>query len=107
MHFSASHSLTQPLLDCILYLTLTDMQDVLTLTQYPYDPGTLPRSDKSVYPWASVSEIQPTMLPKSLLAIAEQMNGLLQFDFCSCSTSAGYAGCSKHVMSSCCKYSTV
>ncbi len=35
MHFSASRSLTQPLLDCILYLTLT---------QYPYDPGTLPSS---------------------------------------------------------------
>jgi len=35
MHFSASCSLTQPLLDCILYLQLT---------QYPYDPGTLPSS---------------------------------------------------------------
>ena len=35
MHFSALRSLTQPLLDCILYLTLT---------QYPYDPGTLPSS---------------------------------------------------------------
>ena len=35
MHFSASRSLTQPLLGCILYPTLT---------QYPYDPGTLPSS---------------------------------------------------------------
>ncbi len=35
MHFSALRSLTQPLVDCILYLTLT---------QYPYDPGTLPSS---------------------------------------------------------------
>jgi len=35
MHFNALRSLTQPLLDCILYLTLT---------QYPYDPGTLPSS---------------------------------------------------------------
>ncbi len=35
MHFSALRSLTQPLLDCILYLTLTP---------YPYDPGTLPSS---------------------------------------------------------------
>ena len=34
-HFSASRGLTQPLLDCILYLTLI---------QYPYDPGTLPSS---------------------------------------------------------------
>jgi len=33
MHFNASHSLTQPLLDCMLYLT-----------QYLYDPGTLPTS---------------------------------------------------------------
>jgi len=33
MHFNASRSLTQPLLDCMLYLT-----------QYPYDPGTLPSS---------------------------------------------------------------
>ena len=32
MHFNASHSLTQSLLDCILHLTLI---------QYPYDPGTL------------------------------------------------------------------
>ncbi len=37
MHFSASRSLTQPLLDCIRIL-------YLTLTQYPYDPGTLPSS---------------------------------------------------------------
>ena len=50
MHFSASRSLTQPLLDCILYLTLI---------RYPYDPGTLASSAKSVYPWESVSEIQP------------------------------------------------
>ena len=35
MHFSASCSLTQPLLDCILYLTLI---------RYPYDPGTLASS---------------------------------------------------------------
>jgi len=35
MHFSALRSLTQPLLDCRLYLTLT---------QYPYDSGTLPSS---------------------------------------------------------------
>ncbi len=35
MNFSASRSLPQPLFDCILYLTLT---------QYPYDPGTLPGS---------------------------------------------------------------
>ncbi len=34
-HFNALRSLTQPLLDCILYLTLT---------QCPYDPGTLPSS---------------------------------------------------------------
>jgi len=34
MHFSASRSLTQPLLDCMRIL-------YLTLTQYPYDPGTL------------------------------------------------------------------
>ena len=33
MHFNALRSLTQPLLDCILYLT----QDF-------YDPGTLPSS---------------------------------------------------------------
>ncbi len=33
MHFNASRSLTQPLLDCILYLT-----------QYLYDPGILPSS---------------------------------------------------------------
>ncbi len=33
MHFNASRSLTQPLLDCILYLT-----------QYLYDPGNLPSS---------------------------------------------------------------
>ncbi len=33
MHFNALRSLTQPLLDCILYLT-----------QHPYDPGTLPGS---------------------------------------------------------------
>ncbi len=45
MHFNASRSLTQPLLDCILYLT-----------QYFYDSGTLP--SKLVYPWESVSEIQ-------------------------------------------------
>ena len=37
MHFSASRSLTQPLLGCIRML-------YLTLTQYPYDPGTLPSS---------------------------------------------------------------
>ncbi len=37
MHFSASRSLTQPLLDCIRILYLTQ-------TQYPYDPGTLPSS---------------------------------------------------------------
>ena len=37
MHFNASHSLTQPLLGCIHIL-------YLTLTQYPYDPGTLPSS---------------------------------------------------------------
>ena len=35
MHFNASRSLTQTLLDCILYLTLT---------QYFYDPDTLPSS---------------------------------------------------------------
>ena len=35
MHFSATRSLTQPLLDCILYLTLT---------QHRYDPGTLTSS---------------------------------------------------------------
>ena len=45
MHFNASRSLTQPLLDCILYRT-----------EYFYDPGTLPSSAK--YPWESVSEIQ-------------------------------------------------
>jgi len=33
MHFNASRSLTQPLLDCMLYLT-----------QYLYDPGILPSS---------------------------------------------------------------
>ena len=32
MHFNASGSLTQPVLDCIVYLTLT---------QYPYDPDNL------------------------------------------------------------------
>ncbi len=37
MHFSASRSLTQPLFDCMCIL-------YLTLTQYPYDPGTLPGS---------------------------------------------------------------
>ncbi len=47
MHFNASRSLTQPLLDCILYLT-----------QYFYDPGILPNSANLVYPWESVSEIQ-------------------------------------------------
>ena len=35
MHFSALRSLTQPLLDCTLYLTLI---------RYPYDPGTLASS---------------------------------------------------------------
>ena len=54
MHFNASRSLTQPLLDCILYLT-----------QYFDDPG-LPiarhftKLCKLVYPWESVSEIQST-----------------------------------------------
>ncbi len=33
MHFNASRSLIQPLLDCMLYLT-----------QYLYDPGILPSS---------------------------------------------------------------
>ena len=37
MHFSASRSPTQPLLDCMRIL-------YLTLTQHPYDPGTLPGS---------------------------------------------------------------
>ncbi len=37
MHCSASRSLTQPLFDCIRIL-------YPALTQYPYEPGTLPGS---------------------------------------------------------------
>ena len=47
MHSNASRSLSQPLLDCMLYLT-----------QYLYDPGTFTKLCKSVYPWERVSEIQ-------------------------------------------------
>ena len=50
MHLNASRSLTQPLLDCILYLT-----------QHFYDLG------KSVYPWESVFEIQ-SIKKSSLIA---------------------------------------
>ncbi len=56
MHVNASRSLTQPLLDCILYLT-----------QYLYDPGTLPSSANQctlgkVYLRSNLSRIQMIML---------------------------------------------
>ena len=57
MHFNASRSLTQPLLDCMLYLT-----------QYLCDPGTLPSSANQcilgiVYLRSNLSRKCITMLP--------------------------------------------
>ena len=54
MHSNAFQCIAQPnttLADCIRIL-------YLTLTQCPYDPGTLPKLCKSVHPWERVSEIQ-------------------------------------------------